>query len=188
MTDEALSYPDNLLPRLRYRFCPICTAQLVQRIINDDSTPRVCCPACGWVHYPTNVIGVCTVVNHQGGIVAILPARSPADMPAAFPAGHCEYGESPEQVAVREVLEETGLIVEIERCLGWHFNPQASYPGPNVTFFFEAQSRGGELRGSDEGQVAVFPLAQVPQIAPTRKGSTRAMQLYLARWQEQKTR
>ncbi len=125
MTDPKLSYPDNMLPRLRYQFCPMCTAQLVRRVVNEDGISRVCCPVCGWVDYPTNAIGVCTVVNHQGGIVAILPANSPADMPAALPAGHCEYGESPEQAAVREVLEETGLIVAIECCLDGILNPQA---------------------------------------------------------------
>jgi ADP-ribose pyrophosphatase YjhB (NUDIX family) len=95
-------------------------------------------------------------------------------------AGHCEYGESPEQAAVREVMEETGLEVALDRCLGWFFNPQAEYPGPNVTFCYEAHSTGGQLRGSEEGQVAAFPLENFPKISPSRKGSTRAMEFYLA--------
>jgi ADP-ribose pyrophosphatase YjhB (NUDIX family) len=180
MTGPEITYPDNLLPRLRYQFCPMCSTSLVQRVINEDGIARILCPSCGWVHYPTNVIGVCTVVKHQEEIVAILPANSPPDMPAAFPAGHCEYGESPEQAAVREVFEETGLVVEIEGCLGWYFNPQTEYPGPNITFFFEAHSVGGELRSSEEGRAAIYPLEHFPRIAPDRKGSTRAMQFYTA--------
>ena len=89
---------------------------------------------------------------------------------------------------MREMLQETGSIVAIERFGMASLYPLADYPGPNITFFFEAQSTGGQLRGSEEGQTAVFPLAQFPPIAPTRKGSTHAMQLYLARRQEEKSR
>jgi len=178
MTDTPISYPENILPRLRYQFCPMCTSTLARGVVNDDGIERVVCPSCGWVHYPTNAIGVCCIVKHLGKIVAILPSSSPPEAPAALPAGHCEYGESPEQAAVREVREETGLVVEVERCLGWYFNPQASYPGPNVTFFFEAHSVGGELCGSTEGRVATFPLERFSSISPTRRGSTYGMKLY----------
>jgi ADP-ribose pyrophosphatase YjhB (NUDIX family) len=188
MTADNLAYPDLVLPRLRYQYCPMCTAPLTRGVIADDGISRVLCPACGWVHYPTNAIGVCTVVKHAEAIVAILPAHNPPETPAAFPAGHCEYGESPEEAAVREVLEETGLEVELERCLGWFYNPQAAYPGPNVTFFFEAHSTGGSLKSSAEGQAAAFPLEQFPPISPSHKGSTRAMQLYRSRRQAEKGR
>lgn len=35
-----------------------------------------------------------------------------------FPKGHLEAGESPEDAAIREVLEETGLPIEIVASLG----------------------------------------------------------------------
>jgi len=50
---------------------------------------------------------VCTLVKYGDKLVAILPPECPAEMPAALPAGHVEYGESPEQAAIREVYEET---------------------------------------------------------------------------------
>jgi ADP-ribose pyrophosphatase YjhB (NUDIX family) len=181
-----LTYPENILSRLRYQYCPMCATALNHRVINEDGISRVCCPSCGWVHYPSNITGVCTIVKHQEKIVAIFPTGSPTEMPAALPAGHCEYGESPEDAAIREVFEETGLVVEIETCLGWHFSPQPEYPGPNVQFFFVAQSVGGEMRNSEEGRVAAFTLKDLPRIDPSRKGSTRAMQLYLANLPETK--
>jgi ADP-ribose pyrophosphatase YjhB (NUDIX family) len=178
MTTQGLSYPDDLLPRLRYRYCPMCATPLTRSIVSDDGISRVLCPSCGWVHYPTNVTVVCTLVKYGDRIVAILPSECPPEMPAALPAGHGEYGESPEQAAIREAFEETGLIVEIDRCLGWYFNPKTEYPGPNVAFMFEAHAVGGEMRGSEEGRAAIYDFDQVPPISPERINSYRTMQAY----------
>jgi ADP-ribose pyrophosphatase YjhB (NUDIX family) len=184
MSETDLSYPENMLPRLRFRYCPMCASALRLAVVNADAIPRPRCPACGWVHYPTSALGVVVVVHHAGGIVAILPPYAPADAPAALPAGHCEYGEPPEQSARREVFEETGLEVEIIRCIGSIFSQQVEYPGPNLTFMYEARSTGGTLRGSEEGRAAVYAVEQFPAIASRRKGSRRAWQAYLALLEE----
>jgi ADP-ribose pyrophosphatase YjhB (NUDIX family) len=182
---QGVFYPDNVLPRLHYQFCPMCATPLVSGVTNDDGISRVYCPDCGWVHYPTNVTIVCTLVKYGDKLVAILPPECPAEMPAALPAGHGEYGESPEQAAIREAYEETGLVVEIDRCLGWYFNPLAEYPGPYIAFMFEAHAVGGELRGSEEGQVAVYSLDQFPLISPVRINSHRTMQAYRERLRQE---
>ncbi len=168
-------YREIVLPRLRYRFCPMCREGLAWR--NDaDEIPRVMCRACGWIHFPANAMGVNVVVRMGEGLVALLPPDEPVEAPAALPGGHIEYVESPEDAAVREAREETGLIVEVVRCLGWYFVTQAAYPGPMLHFIFETRAVGGELHASHEGRVAVYPLDAFPPISPNRDGSLRAMQ------------
>jgi 8-oxo-dGTP diphosphatase len=176
-----LTYPDNVIPAFRYKFCPICRAELTREILFDDNIPRVHCPACGWIVTLSNVIAVATVVKSGNGIVAILPPDVPADAPAALPAGLVEYGESPEEAAIRETHEETGLNIEIVRSLGWSFCRNfEEWPGPMVYVMFEAQAIGGELRGSDEGKAKIFTLQEFPPILPKRHGSWMAMQAYLS--------
>lgn len=178
---QNIQYPEIVLPRLRYQFCPMCSSTLISKAVNDDEITRAVCPACGWVHFPTNAMGVNLIIRSHGGIVGLLPIGEPGDAPAALPGGHVEYAEPPEQAAIREAYEETGLIVEVIRCLGWFFDLNQSYPGPMVSFVFELQAIGGTIKDSQEGKVEVFPLDRFPAISPNRKGSQRAMQAFLDR-------
>lgn len=179
MNEEFPHYPDAMLPRLRYQYCPMCTTPLSTGAINDDDILRVLCPTCGWVHFPANAIGVNIVIRAgEDGLVALLPPNAPASAPAALPGGHVEYDESPRDAAIRESREETGLQVEVVRCLGWEFKSNRGYPGPMVSFFFEAKTVGGTLAGSEEGRVRIYPIDEFPPISPDRGGSRAAMHLF----------
>jgi len=175
-----LEYPNSMIPNFRYRYCPMCKTPLVRKVLFDDNIPLVTCPACHWICTRSNLIAVASVVPMEGGIVTILPPGLPEASPAALPAGLVEYGESPEEAAVREIREETGLKVELVGSLGWFFHSYfEKWPGPSVYFMFEAKVVGGQIEGSDEGPVKIFPLDAFPEIiSPTRFGSTRAIRAY----------
>lgn len=98
----SLSYPDIVLPRLRYQFCPLCSAALTQNADPADGILRVNCSQCQWTHYPSNTMGVNVIVRRGEQIVVILPPNEPEEAPAALPGGHVEYGESPKEAAIRE--------------------------------------------------------------------------------------
>lgn len=173
-----LSYPENVIPPLRFQFCPMCAARLTREVLFDDNLPRVRCPQCGWIQLLSNVVGVVVVAIGEQGIAAIHP---PGAEGVSLPAGLVEYGEDPREAAVREVAEETGLEVRIVDCLGWVFVEPGGWPGPMVQIMYEAEITGGELRGSSEGAARMFPLEEFPPICQHRTGSQRAMQAYLAR-------
>jgi ADP-ribose pyrophosphatase YjhB (NUDIX family) len=73
-----------------------------------------------------------------------------------LPGGRMDPGESVAETCVREVLEETGLEVEIVRLIGIYSNPHrlVEYPDGErrqiVAAHFLVRSLGGALRLSDE--------------------------------------
>ena len=59
-----------------------------------------------------------------------------------LPGGKVELGEAPWEAVIREVEEETGLIVRVERLLGVYAVPRKS----DVVFDFPRSQKGGALR------------------------------------------
>ncbi|HEY0233848.1 MAG TPA: NUDIX hydrolase [Afipia sp.] len=68
---------------------------------------------------PKPQIAVSTAVVREDKVLLVRRAVPPANHYYTFPGGRVEYGETLAQAAAREVLEETGLVVEIGDMLGW---------------------------------------------------------------------
>lgn len=73
-----------------------------------------------------------------------------------LPGGAMEAGESAAEACVREVWEETGLVVQVKRLIGVYSNPDqlVVYPDGTKVFMvvlsFEAEIIAGELGLSHE--------------------------------------
>lgn len=59
-----------------------------------------------------------SAVVEQDGRYLIVEERASGVMVLSQPGGHIETGESPEQAVVREALEETRYVVELDSLLG----------------------------------------------------------------------
>jgi ADP-ribose pyrophosphatase YjhB (NUDIX family) len=79
--------------------------------------PRPVCPGCGFVHFLHTAAAAVAVVAHERRILLVRRAIDPYRGCWGFPGGFQEYGESLEETARRETLEETGLPVTIGRVL-----------------------------------------------------------------------
>ena len=67
---------------------------------------------------------VAAAIVVSGGRVLMIRRRvAEGQLSWQFPAGKVEPGESPEEAAVREAYEETGLIVRVTRSLGQRLHP-----------------------------------------------------------------
>lgn len=138
------------------RFCLHCGADLAERSV--DGEPRLACTACTFVYFD-NPVAVAGVIVRRGN--EVLLARPRYGTQHVLVSGFLEAYESVEDAAVREVHEETGMRVEIERILGSY---SCRPIGKNMVFVVcVARVTGGELVVSDElDDARWFPLDALP--------------------------
>jgi len=91
------------------------------------------------------------------------------DVPVwVLPGGGIDPNETPENAVVREILEETGLTVKIDRLIGRY------YPINRLTkrtLLYECSKVSGELKISEETKgVKFIPLKELPPMPPPYLG------------------
>lgn len=102
---------------------------------------------------------VAAVVFNENMEILLVKRR---DVPIwVLPGGGVDPEEKPEQAVVREVFEETGLVVHIKRQVA-EYTPINRLA--NQTYLFECVRVAGKpTTGSESFQVGYFPIDQLPQ-------------------------
>jgi ADP-ribose pyrophosphatase YjhB (NUDIX family) len=105
-------------------------------------------------------IGAVIAILHRDRI--LLTKRDDLDV-WCLPGGAVEDGESLEQAAAREALEETGFEVQITRLVGMYSQPHWHHGG-NHFALFAAAPIGGALRlaAGETVDVGFYERAQLP--------------------------
>jgi ADP-ribose pyrophosphatase YjhB (NUDIX family) len=150
--------PDWLEPSLN--FCSRCGAGLAFGPVAGEDRDRLACPSCGFVFYVNPRIVVTTLpVTDRGEVVLIRRGIEPAYDRWAQPGGFLEIDETVRDGAIRETLEETGLLVEPRRLIGLY----SRVPAAVVVVAFEAKIIGGEALVTHESlETRPFAPDQIP--------------------------
>ncbi len=97
------------------KFCSECGSTVTTAVPAGDNRPRHVCTACGTIHYqnPKIVTGCIPVWEDQ--VLLCRRAIEPRKGLWTLPAGFMENGESAQEGAARETLEEANARVRVEQ-------------------------------------------------------------------------
>ena len=156
---------DNIERYNGINFCIRCGAKL--RVLCDrEEKLRPKCESCGWVYYKNSVPAVsCLVINENTEVLFIKRRFEPRAGHWALPSGYIEIWQSPEEAAVEELHEETGLVGEIEEYLGYYYGNSPIYEKV-LSLGFKMKITGGKLQaGDDASDAKFFKIEEMPKHA-----------------------
>lgn len=90
----------------------------IRAIPAGDTRARLTCPECGFIAYENPKVVVGSVASHQGRVLLCRRAIMPRAGFWTLPAGFLEMGETAEEGALREAMEEARAVLALEGILG----------------------------------------------------------------------
>jgi ADP-ribose pyrophosphatase YjhB (NUDIX family) len=138
-------------------FCPTCGSGLDRKFVELEGRDRLVCPA-GHIHYENPNVVAGTIPVRDGRVWLLRRSIEPRTGFWTFPAGYMELGESAEEAAARETLEEIGLDVKLTGLLNVYSRPEAV-----AVFIVYLATAEGEAIACDEAlEVRAFAPHEVP--------------------------
>ncbi len=139
------------------RFCPRCGAPTAEAAGRPACTGE----GCGYTWYPDPKVAVGVLAERDGRLLLVRRNHAPALGRWAFPSGYVDAGEVVEDAARREVREETGVEVRLDRLLGVY----SEAGNPVVFVAFAGTIVDGEPSAGDEAlEVGMFDPDALPPL------------------------
>ena len=114
---------------------------------------------------PCEVMNMCMIMDNNGNV--LVEEKVGIDFHGfIFPGGHVEYGESITNSVIREIKEETGLIITKPKLCGiktWE-NPDGA---KGLVYLYKADNFSGEIKSSIEGEIRWIPLNKFKEVLET---------------------
>jgi ADP-ribose pyrophosphatase YjhB (NUDIX family) len=157
-------------------FCAACGARLEQRHVLGKMRPV--CPNCGQIVFFDPKVAVVVLLQQDETLLLVKRGVDPGKGRWALPAGFVDAGEDPRSAAIREVQEETGLTVQIERLIDVF--PKADDTGTaDIIIAYAARVLDGTPHADDDAdEVGWFSAENLPELVFA------TTEILVARWRE----
>ncbi len=122
------------------------------------------CPHCNKEMAPRNPVPTVDIIIEIDARVVLIKRKNPPHG-WALPGGFVDYGESYEQAAAREALEETGIVVENLRQFRTYSEPGRDPRMHTASTVFIASGKDLPRAGDDAAEAALFSRKSLPDLA-----------------------
>lgn len=145
------------------KFCSDCASPVILKIPPGDNRPRFVCTVCNAIHYqnPRLVVGSIPVWEKDGKLQILLCKRAipPRLGFWTLPAGFMENGESTDEAAMRETIEEAGAHIELQDLFTLLNVPHVD----QVHLFYRAKLLDLDYAAGEESlEVKLFTEQEIP--------------------------
>ena len=121
------------------------------------------CPHCNKDIQPRNPVPTVDIIIEIEERIVLIERKYPPHG-WALPGGFVDYGESFEQAAVREALEETGISVTDLCQFRTYSNPERDSRMHTATTVFIARGKGSPEAADDAASAELFTKEDVPEL------------------------
>lgn len=144
--------------------CQCCGAKLEEKMLEERI--RLFCGHCNETVYENPVPATCIVtVDENGRVLLVKRNVEPKKGFWCLPGGFIELGEKPEEGALRELEEETGLKGKIGMLLGVTSSPSTQYDTVLMVGYLVRNYSGLLSTGYDASEAGWFHYKELPEIA-----------------------
>ena len=118
---------------------------------------------------PSFMVGAMALIQDDHGRVLVVEHTYRREVPWGLPGGWLKHAESPEAGLVREVLEETGFEIRIDRLLAADF-----WGSSQLDLLYQASVVSGAYQSSDETGLHRWLFShELPELLPNQRALLR---------------
>ena len=155
---------DFFQPFRNITYCHFCGGTLTTKFVEGNN--RLFCESCRTPIYKNPVPANCVVViNPEEKLLLVKRSVDPKMGFWCLPGGFMELNERPDESALRELKEETGLNGKSINLLGVTSTPSSQYDTILMMGFLVKQFSGMLIAGDDASDAQWFGLDNLPEIA-----------------------
>jgi ADP-ribose pyrophosphatase YjhB (NUDIX family) len=186
ITQAGLTYSQNPFDRQRYEQLQELAAEIAETFSPAKTSTNGDALSESWLGiiraergYATPKVDVRAVVEQHGKLLFM---REATDGLWSLPGGWADIGESPTQIAEREVLEETGFLVKARKLLALYDKARHAHP-PEPWYcyklFIRCELQGGApARSIETLDVAFFAENELPPLSTPRITETQVRRMF----------
>jgi 8-oxo-dGTP diphosphatase len=152
-----------MTPDSYVQFCPVCGKPVTRKQVHGRSRPV--CQSCGHIHFQEPKVAAGVLIFQDDRILLARRSMQPQRGKWTLPAGFVDADEDPAEAAIRETLEETGLVVEIDGLQDVIYGREHPQ-GASIVILYTARIKAGRLQAGDDVEaVEFFDLDHLPPLA-----------------------